>query len=159
MALGFIAKKDCREPDQGDIYCVHGSLTSKIENWEEKFNAQSSDEKHEGKILEAKVSSNQFDMLQMGSIKNYDFKTEKWTEFEIKSTKPSDTFAIKKEKGNYWTEKPILSTSISDITYDFKNMVKKANPTKLNSAVLENYSHIPQVVTRTLSYSLRFENY
>ena len=32
-------------------------------------------------------------------------------------------------------------------------MAVKANPTELNSASLENYSHIPQTVTRTLSYT------
>ena len=32
-------------------------------------------------------------------------------------------------------------------------MEKKADPVEMNTATLENYSHIPQTVTRTISYT------
>ena len=57
-------------------------------------------------------------------------------------TNPLDIYAIKRSEGFFWTEKPVISTKISEITYDLENMEKSADPVEMNTATLENYSHI-----------------
>ena len=89
----------------------------------------------------------------MGAYFDFDIKSNVQKDISTRHSAPADIYAIKRSEGFYWTEKPIISTQISDVTYDFNNMEKKASPAKMNSAVLENYSHIPQTVTRTISYT------
>ena len=153
VALGFVAKENCTEPEMGDAYCVHHSLTSTIENWDEKFFGGNTNLINTGSLNQAKVNDNQFDMLQMGAYMNWDNKNTKHMSIKVFRNNPPVTYAVNRASGNFWTEKPILYTTIDDVTYDFNNMEVKANPTELNSAFLENYSHIPQTVTRTLSYT------
>ena len=93
------------------------------------------------------------DILPMGSFLNYDLLSTTLPSISTKLTSPTQIYAIKKSEGFFHTEKPVTSTLISDVMYDFNNMEKKAEPTEMNSAVLENYSHIPQTVTRTISYT------
>ena len=89
----------------------------------------------------------------MGAFSNFDIKNADHQDIIKANSAPSPIHAIKRSDGFFWTEKPVLSVKISDVTYDLNNMEKKANPTELNSALLENYSHIPQTVSRTLSYT------
>ena len=153
VALGFVAKVNCTEPEMGDAYCVHNSLTSTIENWDEKFHGASLDFMNTGSLNQARINDNQFNMLQMGAYMNWNHLNTEFMNIPVNRNNPSVTYAINRSSGNFWTEKPILYTTISDVAYDFNNMEMKANPTELNSAFLENYSHIPQTVTRTLSYT------
>ena len=152
VALGFVAKVNCTEPEMGDAYCVHHSLTSNIENWDDRFYGASPNKINWGELRQARVNNGQFDMLQMGAYMNWNYQNE-YMNIPVNRNNPSVTYAINRSSGNFWTEKPILYTTIGDVTYDFNNMAVKANPTELNSAFLENYSHIPQTVTRTLSYT------
>ena len=84
---------------------------------------------------------------------DFDIESTVRPELSTRASAPSSIHAIKRSEGFFWTEKPVLSAEISDVTYDFNNMQKKSNPTEMNSAVLENYSHIPQTVIRTLPYT------
>ena len=105
-------------------------------------------------IGEAEPPSDTYDMLSMGAYENFQRQSFQYS-------KPIGIFAIKKSEGHYWTEKPILRTEISDIIYDFTNMNKKTSASRIDQVELENYSHIPQVVTRrglkctVLSFNLR----
>ena len=109
------------------------------------------------------------DILPMGSYLNYDLLSTTLPSISTKLTSPTQIYAIKKSEGFFHTEKPVTSTLISDVMYDFNNMEKKAEPTEMNSAVLENYSHIPQTVTRTrfgkcrlhfyVAYNVCLQNY
>ena len=89
----------------------------------------------------------------MGAYANYDLKSTKLPSIATKNYEPSQIYAIKRSAGFLVTEKPVLSTVLADVMYDFNNMEKKAEPTEMNSALLENYSHIPQTVVRTISYT------
>ena len=89
----------------------------------------------------------------MGAYFDFDIDSTIRPEVSTRASAPSAIYAIKRSEGFFWTEKPVLSAEISDVTYDFNNMEKKINPIEMNSAVLENYSHIPQTVIRTLSYT------
>ena len=155
VPLGFIAKKDCEEPKLGDAYCVLSVLTEKIEKWtnllDSVFDYQNSH--NQGFIKRGIPELTSFDILPMGAFLNFHLQNTVQQTISTFKSAPHDIYAIKRSEGSFRTEKPILSTQISDVLYDFNNMEKNADPTEMNSAQIENYSHIPQMVTRTLSYT------
>ena len=144
----MITTEDCEEPTIGDAYCVLATYTEKITKWDSFWSTDNT--KNQGFVKQARPTGNQFDIMAIGAYTNFDFKA---LGKNIMKTNPLDIYAIKRSEGFFWTEKPVISTKISEITYDLENMEKSADPVEMNTAVLENYSHIPQTVTRTISYT------
>ena len=151
VPVGFVGKKDCEEPQIGDAYCVLASLTEEVENWHPIWD-QANEHNH-GYIKRGSPNATAFNILPMGAFFDFDLNSATQPQLSTRKLAPVGIYAIKRSEGFFWTEKPVLSAQISDVIYDFNNMEKKASPTKMNSAYLENFSHIPQTVSRTISYT------
>ena len=148
VTVGMLTTVDCQEPSIGDAYCVLAEFTDKIKEWQPFWSKDNS--KNQGFVQKAKPTADLFDIMSIGAFVNFDYKN--LGKNSIKEN-PLEIYAIKRSEGFYWTEKPVISTKISEITYDLENMEKTADPVEMNTATLENYSHIPQTVTRTISYT------
>ena len=101
VPVGMVAKKDCQEPVLGDAYCVLAIYTEKIEKWDTIWSKDLIDQ---GLVKQARPTANEFDILAMGAVMNFSFKTA----LKMQKNNPLDIYAIKRSEGFFWTEKPIL---------------------------------------------------
>lgn len=150
VPVGFTATQNCDEPKLGSAYCVLASLTEEILDWKDIFKKEFGN--NVGFIKRAEPTSSGRNILAMGAFINFDINNSAKPSISTKGD-VTPIYSIKRSESFFWTEKPVLKTQISDVTYDFNNMAKKADATEMNSAVLENFSHIPQTITRTISYN------